>query len=377
MTWQDRAIELKKTCSWTETARTIRNEYFKNEPENAVYNKVRAHIRRYYASDCHNSQGKHTEVSENCDYNEKLARLLKNGLELDEIASGLKVSERVAKAHIDDLIDNGHCIDCHDGVYTLSNYPQEDVKTVVKDWNGDRIIRFGLVGDNHIGSKFTQLSLLHKAYDMFQSEGITDVYNTGDLTEGENMRAGHTYECYVHGADDYVSEIVNNYPVRKGIDTHYILGNHDTTFIKHVGMNIGKTISKERKDLHYLGLSQAYIQLTPNCKLELRHPGGGSAYAISYKIQKMVDAMSGGEKPNILAVGHFHKSEYLFYRNVHIFQTGTTQAQSNFMRDMGLAAHMGYWIVTAHVNSDGQVSRMITEFDPSYRSIHEDWKSWR
>ena len=33
---------------------------------------------------------------------------------------------------------------------------------------------------------------------------------------------------------------------------------------------------------------------------------------------KMIEAMESDSKPNILAVGHYHKAEYLFYRNVHL-----------------------------------------------------------
>ena len=36
----------------------------------------------------------------------------------------------------------------------------------------------------------------------------------------------------------------------------------------------------------YLGQSDAVISLTPNCTLELRHPLDGTAYALSYKLQK-------------------------------------------------------------------------------------------
>ena len=80
--------------------------------------------------------------------------------------------------------------------------------------------------------------------------------------------------------------------------------------------------------MKYLGMSVATINLTPNCILELRHPIDGTAYANSYKPQKMIDAMQGGEKPNILAIGHYHKMEYMLYRNIHAFQTGCFQAQS-------------------------------------------------
>ena len=184
------------------------------------------------------------------------------------------------------------------------------------------------MGDTQINSKYTQLTHLHKIYDIYQSEGIKDVFHTGDIDEGEQMRVGHQYECYNQGADDHTKEIIRVYPKRKGIITSFISGNHDHSIIKRCGYDIGYSITSKRDDMCYLGQSNAIVNLTPNCKLELSHPIDGSAYAISYKPQKAIDAMSGGEKPNILATGHYHKSEYIFYRNVHSIQTGCFQAQT-------------------------------------------------
>ena len=36
----------------------------------------------------------------------------------------------------------------------------------VMDWDGARVIRFGLMGDTQINSKYTQLSHLHRFYDI-------------------------------------------------------------------------------------------------------------------------------------------------------------------------------------------------------------------
>lgn len=127
----------------------------------------------------------------------------------------------------------------------------------------------------------------------------------------------------------------------------------------------------------YLGQSSAMIELTPNCKLELRHPLDGTAYAISYKMQKMIEAMAGGEKPHILACGHYHKIEYLFYRNIHTFQTGAFQAQTPWMRGKQISAHMGGWIVEVHVLEDGTISRIKQEMIPFYKAIKEDYLNWR
>ena len=303
---------------------------------------------------------------------------IRHGVTLIELATKLGMSERMAYAQIVDLTEQGHCIELRTGdVYKLANLPHAEPETIDCEWNGEKIIRFGLLGDTQINSKYTQLTPLHNAYDMFQSEGITTVYHTGDLDEGEQMRRGHQYECYNQGADEHVAEIVRVYPKRDGITTEFIIGNHDQSMITHLSFDLGKAVASERKDMIYRGQSQAFINLTPNCLLELRHPGDGTAYAQSYKIQKMVEAMSGGEKPNILAVGHYHKSEYLFYRNIHCFQTDCMQAQTPWMRGKGIAAALGSWIIEIRVGDDGQINRMKQEHFPVYRAIKDDYKNWQ
>lgn len=245
-------------------------------------------------------------------------------------------------------------------------------------WTGDKIIRFGLMGDTQINSKFTQITHLHKFYDICQQEGIETVYHTGDIDEGEEMRLGHKYECYTQGADDHIDEIEKVYPQRKGITTHFITGNHDHSIFKRVGFDIGPVIASRRADMKYLGRDDAVIMLTPNCSLQLKHPGDGSAYALSYKIQKMVDALSGGEKPHIMAVGHYHKAEVLpLYRNVQCIQTGCFQAQTSFMKSKGLAAHMGGYLIEVNVDEEGTITRFKNEFIPFYKAIKEDYKNWR
>jgi hypothetical protein len=127
----------------------------------------------------------------------------------------------------------------------------------------------------------------------------------------------------------------------------------------------------------YLGQSSAVINLTPNCTFELRHPLDGTAYSLSYKTQKMIEALSGGEKPNILATGHYHKAEYLFYRNIHSFQTGCLCAQTPWMKGKQISAHMGVWIIEVHVDEEGTVTRIKQEFIPFYKAIVDDWKNFR
>lgn len=247
----------------------------------------------------------------------------------------------------------------------------------IQKWDGTEVIKFAIMGDTQFGSKYAQISYLHSFYDLCAKEGITDVYHTGDITDGLKMRVGHEYELYAVSADDMRDDVIKNYPSRPGITTHFITGNHDASLYKQVGYDIGAAIANSRPDMKYLGRDCALIHITPKCTLELRHPWDGTAYALSYKIQKMIEAMESDSKPNILAVGHYHKAEYLFYRNVHALQTGCFQGQTPFTRGKGISVHIGGWIVTVRVDKNGYIQGFAPEFVPFYSSIKDDYKNYK
>ena len=366
MKWQDRAVQLREDHSWTETYRQIRKEYPEIElTDGQIRDAVRWRTRNK------------SKPKEPVDIHETLKKMLQKEQQLKQLTEATRCTERMVLAAIEDLKEQGIQIIETGGKYKICKdiIPQENHFDV--DWRGDKIIRFGLIGDTQFNSKYCQITHLHDYYDICEKEGIKTVYHTGDIDEGEEMRMGHKYECYNQGADDHVEEIAKNYPKRDGIVTEFITGNHDHSFIKRAGLDIGRSIAAKRPDMKYLGMSAAVINLTPNCTLELRHPTDGTAYAISYKTQKMIDAMQGGDKPNILAIGHYHKAEYLFYRNVHTYQTGCFQAQTNWMKGKQIAAMVGGWIVEIHIDDDGTITRCKGEFIPYYRMIKDDWKNWR
>lgn len=305
-----------------------------------------------------------------------------------ECSSVAELRKKVARLFPDDT-PSYHCLYMH--IRRLKDSQKaQDVprnRTVVanvepdiieKAWNSDcTSITFGLMGDTQMGSKYTQLTLLNEFYDICAERGITDVYHTGDITDGLKMRPGHEYELYLVSADEMCDDVIKNYPKRKGITTYFITGNHDASLYKHVGFDIGKAISRDRDDLVYLGRDCARVNLTPNCTMELRHPWDGTAYALSYKMQKMIEAMESDSKPNILAVGHYHKAEYLFYRNVHAIQTGCFQSQTPFTRGKGISVHLGGWIVTVNVYKDGTIKSIVPEFIPFYKAISDDYKQYK
>jgi predicted phosphodiesterase len=244
-------------------------------------------------------------------------------------------------------------------------------------WDGTETIKFAVISDTHIGSKYTQLTFLHEFYNLCKKEGIADVYHSGDLTEGLKMRVGHEYELYTVSADDMRDDIIKNYPCRKGVTTHFIIGNHDASIYKQVGYDIGQAIANARSDMKYLGRDCAVINLTPNCTLELRHPWDGMSYSMSYRPQKMIESMESDSKPNILVIGHYHKALYMFYRNVHCLLGGCFQAQTPFERGKGISVHLGGWIVELRVDKEGTIQSFKQEFVPFYASVKDDYKNFK
>jgi UDP-2,3-diacylglucosamine pyrophosphatase LpxH len=281
--------------------------------------------------------------------------------------------------------------DMYDKVYSYLKRHKTDSKTEEKriaiqnqepthhkvKWDGTQVLKFAIMGDTQFGSKYAQITYLHDFYDLCKREGIENVYHTGDITDGLKMRVGHEYELYEVSADEMRDDVVKNYPKIDGITTHFITGNHDASIYKHVGYDIGQAIANLRPDMKYLGRDCAVVNLTPECTLELRHPWDGTAYAISYKMQKMIEAMESDSKPNILAVGHYHKAEYIFYRNVHALQTGCFQGQTPFTRGKGISVHMGGWLITIYVDENGYIQRFAPEFIPCYYSVKDDYKNFR
>jgi hypothetical protein len=155
--------------------------------------------------------------------------------------------------------------------------------------------------------------------------------------------------------------------------TIFITGNHDNSFKKLVGMVVGDELDAAREDLKFIGQDVGDVDLMthgsnekPGQKFRVRllHPGGGTAYAVSYHAQKIVESMPGGQKPDLIAIGHYHKAMFMpQYRNVACVLAGTFESQTPFMLQHSIAAHVGGWIITANVGDRKKLtSRVKAEF---------------
>jgi predicted phosphodiesterase len=304
-------------------------------------------------------------------------------LSYEELSDKLDTSMGKVRAAVVALADKGHNIVVTDNErVSMSAQPalgSEYRIDIYKQTNG--VYRFGAIGDSHMGSKYERLDILEALYDEFERQEIDTVYHCGNWIDGEFKFNKH--DLHTAGMDGQLKYFVENYPRREGIKTQYISGDcHEGWYGQREGLNIGKHLQHEaaehgREDLEYLGHLEAdivYEAPEGSTTIRLVHPGGGSAYALSYSVQKIVESYQGGEKPQVLLCGHYHKAEYSYIRGVHCVQVGCTQDQTPFMRKKKLQAHLGGWIIELGVGKQGAVTWFKQQFFPFYdREYHQKW----
>jgi predicted phosphodiesterase len=238
------------------------------------------------------------------------------------------------------------------------------IKPIKMYFGGDKY-SFGVIGDTHLCSKEERLNELKTFYQICQKEDIKDVYHAGDILDGQGVYNGHEYEVHTFGLDNQVNYAVINYPSMQGITTHFITGNHDSIYYKKLGADIGKMLNERRDDLHYLGMYNAEVEITPKIKLRLVHPDKAGAYAISYHAQKFVEQILSGKKPRILVLGHAHTNYHFHYRNILCIGAGCFQGQTGFLLRKGINPVVGGWIIHLTINNKS-ITHIQTEFIPFY-----------
>ena len=236
--------------------------------------------------------------------------------------------------------------------------------TPVHDFTG-KTVKIGYMSDTHIGSIYLDTSYISDAREEFAKEGVDMVVHAGDVTEGLSNRAGHIYECSELGFDAQKEKAIDLFEPFDFCPLYMIDGNHDRWFLKSNGARIVKDICKDLPCAKFLGHDEGDIELGENATIKLWHGEDGSSYAISYRLQKLIESLSGGEKPNILIAGHVHKYGKFFIRNVHCIGAGCIEKQSKWMRGKKIQAHTGFGIIEAVVNEMG-VGKITETFYPFY-----------
>jgi hypothetical protein len=311
------------------------------------------------------------------------ALIKKNRLSVVEVADYFDVAPATAKEAIKQLQAGHTVLEVIDDKVSLGSDLRTTDSPFVIDNKKHKEVTFGVgfTADNHLCSKYERMDILNSLFDRFLSLGVADVYQGGNMIDGEARF--NKFDIHKHGVEDQVAYFVEKWPQRDGITTHFVTGDdHEGWYVQREHINIGQKIEDEairagRHDLHHLGYMERDIEFTQpggSSRVRIIHAGGGSSYATSYTSQKYVESLQGGEKPSVVLVGHFHKLDYAYPREVHVIQMGCTEDQTPFMRKKRLQAHLGGGILWLTQNDLGIFTSVKVEFFTFYDKKFYEYK---
>lgn len=280
---------------------------------------------------------------------------------------------RLAKEYDIQTVDKGKLI-----AQIMQNYSDREIEAIAKggrivpgyskvpiiSFEGQRI-RVGAITDTHIGSVDFHEERLYQAFDEFHKEKIDFIVHAGDVLEGMSNRPGHVYELNQIGYAKQKEYAVQCLGQWKDTDIYAISGNHDRWYVKSSGANALEDISKELPNFHFLGHDEGEISLKGKAVLDLWHGEDGNSYALSYRLQKILESLTGGQKPNAMIAGHVHKYVNIFERHVLCTSVGCIQSQTRWMRSKRIAAHSGFAVIDYWVNDRG-ICKMTHTWYPFY-----------
>jgi len=229
-------------------------------------------------------------------------------------------------------------------------------------------LKIGVFSDAHIGHEMFDEPFFKYMAKTFRKEKVDRIYQAGDILEGMSGRDGQIYELSEIGFHKQMKKAVKMFGLLKGTEVYGIDGNHDGWYQKKAnqGLIVGEILDEKVDHYHHLGQMEADVELKPGVKMKLFHGGDGTAYAVSYKMQKLMESFTGGEKPAVVLSGHYHKSLYMFNRNIHGLECGTMCGQTGWMRGKKIPAHKGFWIVDMKVGKSG-IGMFKPAFYPGYK----------
>lgn len=289
-----------------------------------------------------------------------LTALKKGPATTEELATAFGQHTDAIEAILGVLIDTGSNLHIRgDGAWVLSKIlvPRRGSEFVYTS-RLDNTFVFGVASDAHLGSKYERLDVLNDLYDWFHREGVDRVFNAGNWIEGDDPKTAH--DAHVHGLEPQLDYLAAHFPQRPGLVTYAVAGeDHEGWYSRREAIDIGRFAErrmrdKGRTDWVDLGFMEAAITLrnantgVDGYPMLVMHPGGGTAYALSYRPQKLVESLQGGEKPSVILIGHYHKMSVNLIRSVWAIQAGCTQDQTPFMRKIPTEPHIGGFIVTLH-----------------------------
>jgi biotin operon repressor len=249
----------------------------------------------------------------------------------------------------------------------------------------DNTFVLGAMGDLHAGSRYCRWDARADLVARCEARGAQAIIDTGNWIDGE--ASFNRYDLEAVGLAAQCKLLAERHPKTK-LPIYAVAGDdHEGWYEGREGIDVGwyaeKTMREAGHDWTDLGYMESHVRLVnansgKSAIAAVVHPGGGSAYALSYRPQKIIESYEGGEKPAVVFFGHYHKLDAGNIRNVWYGQTACCQDQTPFMRKKSIEAHVGGLIATLEQDPRtgaivGFDAGMIRYFNRAYYDAGRRW----
>lgn len=222
--------------------------------------------------------------------------------------------------------------------------------------------RIAVISDTHLGSDVALVDELqhfvNRAYDDFD---VRTILHCGDLLAGEQVYKGQVAELNHWGCAKQCNALSAALPKRKDLQYFAILGNHDVSFTKIAGIDVGRILEASRPDLHCVGALSQRIILN-GVEIELAHIKS-SAHARSYSLEKHIyRTLALNNHMQVAFCGHRHTNGYFEIQGVHTFLVPCFEDANMFVKYNDFNPSVGGIIVDFFVDDQNNITSISPRF---------------
>lgn len=208
-------------------------------------------------------------------------------------------------------------------------------------------LKLAFLSDTHFGSKYCAEDKVADAVDEINNYHPHAIFFGGDIIDGYGVYKGQEFELSAHSLPDQLekAEILGDLKA----DVYAIDGNHSEAFVKRGSGYPQKIFCEQFDNWHYSGIYHgSYKIFTHNNQqllVDIIHPNGTGAYALSYPAQKVLRNLP--HQTDILALGHYHQTGYFQIPNngtyTHSIMIPSFQESTPYAQRMGhVKSFIGY-----------------------------------
>ena len=302
-----------------------------------------------------------------------LKALNKGVVTVNELSKVLDRSDSTILQLVKDLRARGYEINLEEDKVSIPRIPIPTGNEIDLTQYYKNSIKLALYSCTHFGNRWQQPTNLHAFYKICEDQKVDVFIHHGDGVDGTKMYKGQEQEQFAIGLDEQEDLWVELQP-KSDVSQYVGGGNHDYSWVKYAGANAVKRVCAKRDDLIYTGMQDAKFLVGDKVLYKFLHFRGGTSYALSYRIQRLNEALGREEdNPQVFGIGGQHVAALLpDYLGITSLMTGCFEGRTPYLQGKGLYPDIGGWILEMWLRDDGNLARIKSEFI-SFEEIENDY----